>query len=107
MIKTKDGERLLRIEEVAGFIGCSTQTINNWYRWKRENPNEELTELLPEPIRATAERGTRYWTYSDALKLADFKLKRPIGRGGLMGTVTQRYVPSSKHYSKYEPNKRK
>ena len=27
-------EKLLRIEEVALLVDSSTQTINNWYRWK-------------------------------------------------------------------------
>lgn len=53
-------EQLLRIEEVALLVGTSTQTINNWYRWKRLHPDHELAKLLPDYIQENP-RQMRYW----------------------------------------------
>lgn len=83
-------ERLLRIEEVAVTIGSSCKSINNWYWFKRENPDNEFAQMLPDYIQF-AERQTRYWKESDIPKLIEFKKAIPHGRNGLMGSITQRY----------------
>ena len=38
----------LRIEEVALLVGTSTQTINNWYRFKALHPENDLAQKLPD-----------------------------------------------------------
>ena len=83
-------ERLLRIEEVALLIGSSSKSINNWYWFKRENPDNEYAKILPDYIQE-AERQTRYWREADIWKLLEFKQRMPKGRNGVMGSITQRY----------------
>lgn len=90
---TNDG--LLKIEEVAILIGCSVNTINNWYRYKKQNPNEEISQSLPDFIQEQ-ERQTRYWKKEDIYKLIEFQSKLPRGRNGLLGTVTQKYYKKEK-----------
>ena len=85
-----DTERL-RIEEVSLFLGVSVETINIWYRFKRQHPDDEYAKILPEYEQDTA-RSCRYWKSTDIDKLIEFKNSRPIGRNGVMGTITQKYV---------------
>lgn len=82
-------EQLLRIEEVALLVGCSTQTLNNWYRWKKSHPTHELAELLPD-YQQSGNRQIRYWTKADIWKIVEFKNTIPHGRNGILGEVTQR-----------------
>lgn len=82
-------EKLLRAEEVALLVGISTQTLNNWYRWKRLNPDHELSEFLPDPTQS-GPRQMRYWKKSDIWIIAQFKNAIPHGRNGILGEVTQR-----------------
>lgn len=88
-------EKLLRVEEVAISVGVSVKTINNWYWFKREHPNNKLAKILPEYIQES-ERQTRRWRQSDIWKLVEFKSKIPKGRNGIMGDVTQKYYRKSK-----------
>lgn len=81
---------LLKIEEVAILIDSSYKTIQNWYAWKKQNPNHELAKLLPDVIQ-TGPRQTRYWKRSEVWKLLEFKKALPQGRGGIMGEITQKY----------------
>ena len=80
---------LLKIEEVAMLIDCSTQTINIWYQWKRANPDNALTKLLPDYIQ-DGPRQTRFWKMSDVQKLRKFKQSVVHGRNGVMGEITQK-----------------
>jgi hypothetical protein len=82
-------EKLLKIEEVALLLDVSTQTLNIWYKWARENPDNTLAKLIPKYQQSGA-RQTRYWTQSDVWKLLEFKNQLPRGRGGIMGDITQR-----------------
>ena len=82
---------LLRIEEVAVLCGVSVQTVNNWYKFKRENPNNEYARLLPN-FECIGGRNQRFWDKSDISALISFKDKMPKGCKGVMGSVTQRYV---------------
>lgn len=82
----------LRIEEVAIFIGTSVNTINSWYRFKKQCPNDEYAKLLPDFKREGGERGIRYWDQKGVEQLIQFKNKRPEGRNGVMGAITQKYV---------------
>ena len=82
-------ERLLKIEELALLVGVSTQTINIWYRWKRQNPDNPLATLLPDYIQSGV-RQTRQWKQSDVWSLVNFRNSIPKGRNGIMGEITQR-----------------
>jgi hypothetical protein len=92
-------ERLLRVEEVAVRIGSSLNTINNWYRFKRENPDDKYARLLPDFYQFEGPRQTRYWKESDIPRLLDFKTTIPKGCNGIMGSVTQRYYKKRKKES--------
>lgn len=83
-------ERLLKLEEVAILIGSSGKSINNWYWFKRENPDNEYAKMLPDFIQRGG-RQTRYWKESDIWKLIKFKQAIPQGRNGIMGSITQKY----------------
>ena len=82
-------ERLLRIEEVSLLVNSSTQTINNWYRWKRMNPEHPLAKMLPDYLQS-GERQTRYWKNSDIWGILEFKQNLPHGRTGILGDITQK-----------------
>ena len=84
-------QHLMRIEEVALRIGVSTKTIRNWYKFKRENPDDELAKILPDPV-TFGSGPALHWTSNDIWRLLEFKAKIPRGRNGVMGTVTQKYV---------------
>lgn len=81
----------LRVEEVAIILGCSINTINAWYRFKAQEPDNEYAKMLPEFTRE-GERGMRLWKQADIKKLVEFQKSRPIGRNGVMGDITQKYV---------------
>ena len=86
----KDG--LLRVEEVALILNCSVNTINAWYRFRSQEPDNEYAKMLPDYIKAGGQTTVRLWKQSDIPKLLEFQHKRPIGRNGVMGKVTQKYV---------------
>lgn len=93
-------ERMLKVEEVALSVGVSVKTVNSWYKFKRENPENELVQLLPEFTQEHA-RATRYWKFEDLWKLIQFKSSVKHGRNGFMGSVTQAYLKKgSKHEKK-------
>lgn len=82
---------LLTIEQVAVNCGVSVQTINNWYKFKRENPNNEYARLIPDYLTISGHK-QRFWDKSDLNALMAFKQKMPKGCKGVMGSVTQKYV---------------
>ena len=86
----KDG--MLRIEEVAVLLDCSINTINSWYRFRAQNPDNEYAKILPDYVQEGGKTGIRLWKRSDIPKFVEFQIKRPVGRAGVMGTVTQKYV---------------
>lgn len=85
----------LNVTEVSVIIGASVQTINSWYKFKKENPENELAQKLPEFTR-DGSKHTRYWNKDDIWKFMDFKSNITIGRYGVMGSVTQKYVHKDK-----------
>lgn len=85
----------MRIEEVAGKVGVSIYTINNWYLFKKTEPDNELAKILPEYIQ-NGLTSPRYWKKSDIKKLKEFKETRVLGRYGKMGKVTQKYTKKEK-----------
>lgn len=93
-------ERLLKLEEVAILIGSSGKSINNWYWFKRENPDNEYAKLLPDFVQ-DGPRQTRYWKESDIWKLLEFKQAIPQGRNGIMGSITQKYYRKKEENCEY------
>lgn len=82
-------DNLLRIEEVAILVNVSVKTINEWYVFKRTEPDNKYAKMIPEPIRDNS--GRRLWKQTDIDKLIKFHNDIPKGRNGIMGRVTQRY----------------
>lgn len=90
-------EKMLRIEEVALLVGSSTQTLNNWYRWKKLYPDHPLAKLLPNYIQE-GNRQMRFWKNSDVWSIVEFKNSIPHGRKGILGDITQRR-PKKEEYT--------
>ena len=86
-----DEKQLIKAPELAMLIDSSVQTISSWYRWKKEHPDHELAQLLPEYVRY-GNKHIRYWNRSDVGKFIEFKTRIPKGRNGIMGDITQKYV---------------
>lgn len=86
-------ENLLSATQVCVLLDCSIYSLNNWYTFKRENPDNEYAKMLPDFV--NKEEGTRrkrYWKQSDIGKLIEFKAIIPHGRNGILGSVTQKYA---------------
>lgn len=81
----------LNCTQVAILLGISVPTLNFWYRFKKENPDNEYARLLPE-FQRLKNNQARYWKREDVWKLAEFQKSIPKGRSGVMGCVTQRYL---------------
>ena len=78
--------KVLKIEEVAMRIGVSSQTINRWYKFKRENPKDEVSKRLPAyQLVITPSGKVRLWSQDDLKKLIEFKAQMVSGRDGKMG----------------------
>lgn len=86
----------LTIVEVALLVGCSTKSIENWYMFKRNNPDNEYAKLLPN-FSQEGSRQTRYWDNEDIPKLIKFKNTIPHGRNGILGSITQKYYKKEKN----------
>lgn len=93
-------EYLLKITEVAVLVGVTPKTIENWYLYKKECPDAEITKLLPPIVRKDDNKLVRYWRREDVYKLIEFKSNVTVGRNGTMGKVTRKYVKDSNHYYK-------
>ena len=79
--------RLLTSTEVAFLVGIAPKTLEVWYRFKRENPDNEYARMLPEYQQAGANK-PRYWKEEDIAKILTFKETIPHGRNGLFGKIT-------------------
>ena len=101
MINLED--RLLNVTEVALLIGSSLNSINNWYRFKKLNPDDAYAKMLPDFVQK-GNRKTRYWRQSDIGKLIEFKNKLPKGRNGILGSVTQKWNKNSRLYYRKDEN---
>lgn len=77
----------MKIEEVAMRVGVSVETINRWYREKKNNPGNEFLQALPcyELAKNPFSGVVRFWTSEDVWKLIEFKSKIKVGRTGQMG----------------------
>ena len=80
----------LTAAQVVVILGISENTLNFWYRFKREHPENEIAQLLPDYTKES-EKSKRYWKRSDLDKLVRFQQALPKGRSGIMGGITQRY----------------
>lgn len=89
------GERLLSAEEIGVLLGVSVKTLNNWYTFKRDFPDNEFAQMIPDCVQA-GPRKARRWKREDVYKLAEFRNSIPRGRCGIMGGVTQKYVKKEK-----------
>lgn len=79
--------RKLRIEEVAMLIGVSVQTLERWYKFKREHPDSDIAHKLPdyEVVTTAGAKQTRMWSQDAVWALTEFKTTRKLGRTGTMG----------------------
>ena len=81
-------DNFLNLTEVAMILGVSVYTINNWYRFKKQNPDNDFAKMLPEPRQLTP-HSIRLWKESDIKKFVKFQESIPRGRNGIMGDTTQ------------------
>ena len=92
--KVMEKIKMIGANEMAVLIGISEQTLKSWYKFKKENPDNEYSMMLPDIQRGL--RNKMLFKESDVEKLNYFKDSIPKGRCGIMGTVTQRYSSSRK-----------
>ena len=87
-------EKLFTATETACILGIVVPTLNRWYLFKKENPDNEWAQKIPDYVKlAEGEKAQRFWKESDIWRLRDFAEHFPRGRSGVMGSVTQRYQP--------------
>ena len=79
---------LLTMDEVAVAVGVTRQTVYNWYKFKKKNPDNDYVKLLPEPVQIGRQS---FWNKSDINNMIRFKKSVPHGCKGIMGEITQRY----------------
>ena len=88
-------DKILSLAEVAVKLGVSVFTINNWYAFKRLQPDHPMAKLLPEYIQENP-RSARKWKAEDLKYLRQFKRQVVVGRSGFLGCATQRYKKETK-----------
>lgn len=94
-------ERLFNVNEVALYLGVVSTTLNRWYLFKKENPDSEWSNMIPDYVTLSDnQRAQRYWREGEIFRLMEFRDKFPKGRNGIMGSVTQRYVKQKKKEKK-------
>ena len=83
-------ERKLRIEEVAMLLDVNQMTIERWYKFKRQNPDNESCKLLPDPEYGLTSKKhpVRYWKASDVEQMKEFQATIIRGTRGFMGSVS-------------------
>ena len=77
------------MDETAVAVGVTRQTMYYWYKFKKEEPDNDYAKLLPEPIKQGRQK---YWSKSDINALIRYKKALPKGRNGVMGKITQKYT---------------
>lgn len=92
-------ERMVRIEELAMILDINVLTIERWYRFKRQNPDNEIISLLPDYILRpnSKNRSVRFWRISDIDRFKEFQNSIVKGTKGFMGSVTN---PKNPNYKK-------
>ena len=86
---------MLTINQVCRRLRISRYTLENWYRFKRESPEDELALLLPDYYKERV-NSQRFWNKEDVAKLKEFKHARKLGRNGQMSNTIQKYVRKRK-----------
>ena len=92
-------ERFIGIGELAFILGVNQFTVERWYKFKKENPENEYAKLLPEPVRIANAKNikTRYWKESDLPALKTFQNAIVPGTKGFMKSqCIYRRTPSQK-----------
>ena len=84
--------KLYKAGETAMLLGISVDTLDIWYRFKKQNPDNEFAKMLPEVKYKKDNKKQRFWTEEDIFKLIEYKNTIPKGRNGIMGGITQKYV---------------
>ena len=88
---------MMKIEEVAVRVGVSVQTLNRWYKYKKENPKSEVSKQIPAYTKKKTSSGfVRLWSDDDIWKLVQFKLNNKVGRTGRMGKYEGRGTKNGK-----------
>ena len=86
-------------KQVCEILGISSYTFANWYRWERKEVNKGCQPYLPEPIRASNERGKpRYWSDEMLDQLKEFQSNIVVGRNGKYGEYSNPYHFETKKY---------
>ena len=81
----------LKVEEVAVLVGISVHTLNIWYSYKKQNPNDVNAKKLPKfHMKNVNGRLTRLWDYEDIPAIIAYKESIPKGRNGYMGSITNK-----------------
>lgn len=91
--------KLLTANQVCNEVGISIFTLNNWYRYKRENPNDDLARILPDYTKEFT-TSPRQWRRADIKKLLKFKQTRNLGSKGQMAKTIQKYYKKEKQNEK-------
>lgn len=77
---------MMKVEEVAVRVGVSVQTLNRWYKYKKNHPDTELSKRIPNYTKRKTSSGyVRLWKDDDVWKLVEFKTQLKPGRTGKMG----------------------
>ena len=94
-VKRRIDMEYLTAQQIVVILGISENTLNFWYRFRRNNPDNEYAKLLPDYIKES-EKSKRLWKRDDLWKFAEFQKSIPKGRNGIMGNVTQKYYKKEK-----------
>jgi len=86
---------MLTLNQVCSRLKISRYTLENWYRFKREYPDDELALLLPDYYKERV-NSQRFWNKADIKRLREFKNSRKLGRNGQMSKSIQKYVRKRK-----------
>ncbi len=93
----------MKIEEVAVKLNVSVQTINRWYKFKKDNPTDTISKSLPTYKKIKGETGlgfVRIWNEKDLQKLIIFKDSIKVGRTGKMGKYKGKGTKNAKKEDK-------
>lgn len=91
----------MKIEEVAVKLGVSVQTLNRWYKFKRENPKDDISRRLPMYKKVKCATGfVRVWTDNQLQELVEFKSLVTPGRTGKMGKYKGKGTKNGKKETK-------
>ena len=79
--KMSQEQRLLDANYVAFLVGISVETLDNWYKFKRQNPDNEYAQLLPNITYMNPEKDTARQKSCTTLLWPTGKAMSRSGRG--------------------------